>query len=404
MSYKGISLPSVPKSTDRDMTVFLQELRQTLITLSASGNAGNLSSGSLDFIRNLNKKANEELGALLEDSLGVGNLLEVLNGSITESQLFKDLGDRIDKIEVNGAAIELEQIKTDNIAAQVETIQSNVGENTASVEETKAAVDGLNASWSIKTDVNGVVGGMGVVNDGRSVDFIVRASSFAVTGPSGSRSTPFTIITTPTVINGVTVPIGTYMTNAYIMEGSITSAKIGNAAVDTLQLAGQAVIIPVIQYTEADFEFYTIDTEEVINTVTLNAQGGPVSIAFGFAKLTARVNSRGDNPRVILRIRRDGIQIRKMELSKEGTNFELETYNNGGDSNDSVRLKSTPNGLISYENASIPTFFDAVPAGAHTYTVTLESRGLNAGRSIYDLANVPVVVTARSLHIMGVKR
>lgn len=408
MRFRKISLPNVPKSTDRDMTVFLQELRRTLITLSANGNSANLSSGTLDFIRGINKRTNEELGALIEDSLGVGNLLEILNGSITESQLFKDLGDRIDKIEINGTAIEQEVIKTDNIISTIETIQSNVGANTSSVQETKSAIDGINASWSIKADVNGVVGGLGIVNDGSSVDFIIRASKFSVAGPSGSRNTPFTVVTTPTTINGVDVPVGTYMTNAFIMEGSITSAKIGNAQVDTLQLAGQAVIIPHIQHTAGDYLFYTIDTEEVINTLTLDAQGGPVSIAFGFEKLRAPINSRGETPTVYFRVRRDGIEIRKMRLNQEGLSYAIESYTTspGGDNVETTnyRLIKSGDGVIAYDFASIPTFFDKVPAGDHTYTVTLESRGLNAGKSSLDQALLPVVITARSLHIMGVKR
>lgn len=405
MSLGKINLPNVPKSTDRDMVVFLQQLRKALVNLSAKGE-GSLSPGTVNFIKGINKRTNQELGAIIEDSLGVGNLLEILNGSITESQLFKDLGSRIDKIEVHGTAIENQQIQTEEIIAEIETIQSNVGDNTASVQEAKAAVDGINASWSIKADVNGVVGGLGIVNNGASVDFIIRASTFAVAGPSGSRTTPFTVVTTPTVLNGVPVPVGAYMTAAYIMEGSITSAKIGNAAVDTLQIAGQAVIIPIIQYTAAPFEFYTIDTEEVINTVSLNAQGGPVSIAFGFESLVGYVNSRGENPRVIIRIRRNGsTTLRSMTMDREGRSYSLQTYSTGGDGNDEVRIASNPNGVILYEHASIATFLDDnAPPGINTYTVTLESRGLNAGSSSQNQATRPVTIKARSLQIMGVKR
>lgn len=407
MSLGKINLPNVPKSTDRDMVVFLQQLRKALVNLSAKGE-GSLSPGTVNFIKGINKRTNQELGAIIEDSLGVGNLLEILNGSITESQLFKDLGDRIDKIEVHGTAIENQQIQTEEIVAEIETIQSNVGENTASVQEAKAAVDGINASWSIKADVNGVVGGLGIVNDGTSVDFIIRASTFAVAGPSGSRTTPFTVIATPTVINGVPVPVGTYMTNAYIMEGSITSAKIGNAAVDTLQIAGQAVIIPIIQYTAAPYEFYTIDTEEVINTASLNAQGGPVSIAFGFEKLTGIVNSRGNSPVVIIRVKRNGTTLRQMRMSKEGVAYSLKgdgVTTPGGGYYVEYTLKEGLDGVISYEHASIPTFLDnTAPLGVNTYTVTLESRALNAGKSSLDLASRPVTITARSLQIMGVKR
>jgi beta-glucanase (GH16 family) len=42
---------------------------------------------------------------------------------------------------------------------------------------------------------------------------------------------------TPLVINGVTVPPGTYMSDAYIANGTITNAKIGNAAIDNAKIA-----------------------------------------------------------------------------------------------------------------------------------------------------------------------
>lgn len=401
MSLGKINLPNVPKSTDRDMVVFLQQLRKALVNLSAGGEE-NLSSGTIDFIKGINKRTNQELGAIIEDSLGVGNLLEILNGSITESQLFKDLGDRIDKIEVHGTAIENQQIQTEEIIAEIETIQSNVGENTASVRETKAAVDGINASWSIKADVNGVVGGLGIVNDGRSVDFIIRASTFAVAGPSGSRTTPFTVITTPMVLNGVPVPVGTYMTNAYIMEGSITSAKIGNAQVDTLQIKGEAVIIPRVQFTESVFNFHTIDTEEVINSITINAEGGGVSINFGFEGLTAR--SRGQEVSeqggiIYLRIKRGNTVLRTMRMPKTADVYETRSIGGTGETYQQY-LYSTWN--ITYRNFA--TILDVPPPGDQTYTVTLESRGLNPGLSSANSAPYPVSVTARSLHIIGAKR
>lgn len=401
MSLGKINLPNVPKSTDRDMVVFLQQLRKALVNLSAKGE-GNLSPGTVNFIKGINKRTNQELGAIIEDSLGVGNLLEILNGSITESQLFKDLGDRIDKIEVHGTAIENQQIQTEEIVAEIETIQSNVGENTSSIRETKTAVDGINASWSIKADVNGVVGGLGIVNDGRSVDFIIRASTFAVAGPSGSRTTPFTVITTPTVINGVPVPVGTYMTNAYIMEGSITSAKIGNAQVDTLQIKGEAVIIPRIQFTASDFNFLTIDTEEVINSITINAEGGGVSINFGFEGLTAR--SRGQELSeqggiIYLRIKRGTTVLRTMRMPKTSDVYETRSTGGTGQTYEQY-LYSRWN--LSYRNFA--TILDVPPPGDHTYTVTLESRGLNPGLSSSDTAPYPVTVSARSLHIIGAKR
>lgn len=57
----------------------------------------------------------------------------------------------------------------------------------------------------------------------------------------GTSEAPFFQIDTATVINGVTIPAGTYMKAAYIYDGTITNAKIANAAVDNAKIADLAV-------------------------------------------------------------------------------------------------------------------------------------------------------------------
>ena len=52
-----------------------------------------------------------------------------------------------------------------------------------------------------------------------------------------TSAAPFFQLDAPTVINGVTIPAGTYMKAAYIYDGVITNAKIGNAAVDNAKIA-----------------------------------------------------------------------------------------------------------------------------------------------------------------------
>ena len=48
---------------------------------------------------------------------------------------------------------------------------------------------------------------------------------------------PFFQLSASTVINGVTIPAGTYMKAAYIYDGVITNAKIANAAIDNAKVA-----------------------------------------------------------------------------------------------------------------------------------------------------------------------
>lgn len=60
-----------------------------------------------------------------------------------------------------------------------------------------------------------------------------------LTGSLGNQ--PLYQLSAPTVINGVTIPAGVYMKVAYIQDGAITNAKIGNAAVDTAKIADLSV-------------------------------------------------------------------------------------------------------------------------------------------------------------------
>lgn len=109
------------------------------------------------------------------------------------------------------------------LSERTDTIQSTVGANTSSIQTAQESINGINASWSIKADVNGVVGGLGVVNDGRTVDFIMRASSFAIQGPSGSNSVPFVVYPDGATIGGVYVPPGVFIDTAFIRRGSFDS-------------------------------------------------------------------------------------------------------------------------------------------------------------------------------------
>ena len=165
-------------------------------------------------------------------------------------------------------------------ANQVDTLQTIVGQNTASIQTVSQSVDGLYAQKYIKLDVNGKVAGWGGANTGIESNFILNFDSFAI-GSGGSdgyypfifRSTPFTDPVTGTVF-----PVGAYMksammdyqsvktshiedlavktvkigdaaiTNAKIENLAVTGAKIANLAVDTLKIKDNAVTVPVYSY------------------------------------------------------------------------------------------------------------------------------------------------------------
>ena len=195
-------------------------------------------------------------GIAVSTGQDVGLLLEALTGEITQSQLYADLGARINLIDGTGVGSVAARIQTEAItrsnadaaeAAQRTTLAATVGVNTAAIStetSTRASQTGdLFAQYTVKVDVNGYVSGFGLAstlkNATPSSEFAVRADRFYIASPSGpgiAPITPFVVTTSASTVNGVAVPAGVYMDAAFIKNGTITNAKIGDAAIDDAKI------------------------------------------------------------------------------------------------------------------------------------------------------------------------
>lgn len=114
------------------------------------------------------------------------------------------------------------EIHESDLAIELQT-KINTDGNGAYVEENQEAIDGVLAQWTVKTQVNDLVGGVGFYNDGNQTQFLINASTFAVLGQGENSVTPFV------VQNG-----SVYMDTVLIRDGTLSSAKIGSLAVDKL--------------------------------------------------------------------------------------------------------------------------------------------------------------------------
>ena len=151
---------------------------------------------------------------------------------------------------------------------------------TASVQQNffaKASGESLQGQYTVKIDLAGRVSGFGLASEvttaGASTSvFAVNANRFYVSAPNdftqettppsspagriwyrpstqqSFRSTgsgwvsfdpiiPFIVQATPTTINGASVPAGVYLDTAFIRDGTITTAKIGDAQIDNAKIA-----------------------------------------------------------------------------------------------------------------------------------------------------------------------
>lgn len=138
------------------------------------------------------------------------------------------------------------------LAQSVSTLQATVNQKSVALQtesEVRATADGkLFAQYTVKIDSNGYVSGYGLAsteaNGIPKSEFAIRADRFYIASPSGPGITPampFIVQTTPTTINGVAVPAGVYMRDAFIQNGTITNAKIANLAVDDAKIASLSV-------------------------------------------------------------------------------------------------------------------------------------------------------------------
>jgi hypothetical protein len=185
------------------------------------------------------------------------------------------------------AALEVERTARSTqdsaLSSQITTTQASLGDDiTAAVSVERSArvgADGaINARNTVKIDNAGHITGYGLIasqnNASPTSEFGIRADTFFLAPPTFSRATapttnlykgkvwsdtsganpvtkyytgsswstepqnlPFIVRSSPTTINGVTAPPGVYITDAFIADGTISNAKIGNLAVDDAKIA-----------------------------------------------------------------------------------------------------------------------------------------------------------------------
>lgn len=149
------------------------------------------------------------------------------------------------------------------LAQQISSAQSQMGNDLATVQtnlQTKiTTVDGklldIGALYTAKVQVNGLIGGFGVYNDGRFVEAGFDVDRFWVGRTGANKVKPF-------IIDNGTV----YM----------DKARIRDADIDTLKIAGEAVTIPRV-YFGSDLGG-GVGTQGVICTGYIDCGGGGLII------------------------------------------------------------------------------------------------------------------------------
>ena len=104
-----------------------------------------------------------------------------------------------------------------------------------------------------------------------------------LTQAHGSTSdAPFFQLDTATVINGVTIPAGTYIKSAQIFNGTITNAKIGTAAIDSVKIADASIVTAKIaNLAVTDAQIGNLNASKITAGTIAAARIGATSITAG---------------------------------------------------------------------------------------------------------------------------
>ncbi|MBJ9935021.1 TipJ family phage tail tip protein [Acinetobacter pittii] len=128
--------------------------------------------------------------------------------------------------------------KVSTQATSITNLTTTVGGHTSSIQSQQQSIDGLTARATLKLQSGNLVGGVGIENDSKTVDFIIQANRFAIGAPSTVTGTvtpkyAFTYQSTSTTLpNGTVIPAGLYLDNASI--GYINADKINATSLSAI--------------------------------------------------------------------------------------------------------------------------------------------------------------------------
>lgn len=300
-------------------------------------------------------------------------------------------------------------IATNQALSRIGTAESNI----TTLQKTSVTKDKAQSTHTIKTQaiaggkraIAGIAVGAMASEQTAESQVIVMADNFGVVRDAGDGVVKpmFSLVNNQAVFNGDLIADGTILgkhikanqtisapiinggelniNDRFIVDkyGNLTGKSgrfegdvvLKNGQVDTLHIAGEAVVVPRVQFTATtETVRRTVNVEVEINSVTLDAKGGAVSINFGFERLV--VSDFGSQATVVIRLKRDDVILREINFP--------DVYNQ-----------------LDYKYINIPSFLDKPPEGEHKYSVTM------TGISYRERA-ITTSITARTLHVMAVKR
>lgn len=126
--------------------------------------------------------------------------------------------------------------KTNTLATSLTQLSTKVDGNSAAIAVQGTTLNGIQAEYSIKLDVNGMVSGIGLINTGSSSAISMNADMFYIGKAGAGGKKPFMVLTSPQTIGGVTYPAGTWIDVALIANATIGTAHIKDASITNAKI------------------------------------------------------------------------------------------------------------------------------------------------------------------------
>ena len=131
-----------------------------------------------------------------------------------------------------------------SLAERINTVQTTLNGQTASIQQHAQTLNGLSAQWTLKVQSGGIVSGIGLASNNGVSDFAVLADKFYIASPQGDKKPMFSVITRPTTINGTTVPAVVSLNGDLIGSGTISGDKIrANTQITAPNIRGGSISI-----------------------------------------------------------------------------------------------------------------------------------------------------------------
>lgn len=196
----------------------------------------------------------QEIGVLVSDQ-------EALARAVTVAQVTADNANAAFRTE-EAARIAADQALAYSITTVESEMNGNLAQARQALQTEIRTVDGkvqaIGARYTVQLDVNGLAGGFGVYNDGKTVDAGFLVDRFWIGSSQANKKKPFIIK------NGVV-----YINQAMIEDASITNAKISNAGIEFAKIKN-------VRITDAHIINGSIDSAKIKN---FSAQVGSIADA-----------------------------------------------------------------------------------------------------------------------------